>query len=138
MLTQRKQLFINNYILTLNATKAAELSKYSLRTAYSQGSRLLNNVEVKQEIDKRLQEIERKNEISKEAVLEKLWKESNCAQRSADRISALLGVSRICGYIKDVSSTQVTAVFPKYEAELKAVVPIDVTPCNDSINATSL
>lgn len=55
-LNERQQRFIDEYIIDLNATQAAIRAGYSKRTARSQGQRLLTNVDIKQAIDKRLQE----------------------------------------------------------------------------------
>src|SRR5438128_334210 len=45
-LTSRQRLFVDHYLVHLNATQAAIGAGYSRRTAYSQGQRLLKNVEV--------------------------------------------------------------------------------------------
>jgi phage terminase small subunit len=125
MLTRRKQTFIDNYILSLNATKAAELSGYSLKTAYSQGSRLLNNVEVKEVINRRLEEVKAQNCITRESIIQNLWKEALTAQRSADRIAANVALAKIRGDIKDSNTTQVSVFTGDM---IKDLPPIDVTP----------
>ena len=107
MLTKRKERFINNYILTLNATKAAEVSGYSIKTAYSQGSRLLRNVEVKEIVTRRLNEINEKKKISRETVLEGLWSIALSGRREADRIAAYTTVAKINKYINDNNIQQV-------------------------------
>jgi phage terminase small subunit len=55
-MNNRQQLFCEEYLKDLNATKAAIRAGYSEKTAYSQGQRLLKNVEIKN----RLQEIREK------------------------------------------------------------------------------
>ena len=45
-LTQRQQLFTEEYLVDLNATQAAVRAGYSPKTAQEQGSRLLCNVMV--------------------------------------------------------------------------------------------
>jgi len=129
MLTRRKEQFINNYILTLNATKSAEQAGYSKRTAYSQGSRLLSNVEVKGVIDKRLAEIQARNTISKEGIIQNLWKEALNAQRSADRISANVALAKIRGDIRDNQVTQVSIFQGLSDKDLP---PIDITEVKPS------
>lgn len=47
MLTPKQQAFCDNYIVSHNATDAAIKAGYSRKTAYSQGQRLLKNVEIK-------------------------------------------------------------------------------------------
>jgi phage terminase small subunit len=51
-LTAKQRVFVDSYIINgFNATQAAITAGYSEATAYSQGSRLLKNVEIKQAID---------------------------------------------------------------------------------------
>jgi phage terminase small subunit len=45
-LTAKQQRFVSEYLIDLNATQAAIRAGYSPETAYSQGARLLKNVEV--------------------------------------------------------------------------------------------
>lgn len=47
----RQQLFIDEYLVDLNATQAAIRAGYSSRTAYSQGSRLMKDVEIHARIE---------------------------------------------------------------------------------------
>lgn len=125
MLTRRKQEFISHYITTKNATKSAELSGYSARTAYSQGSRLLSNVEVKNEIDKQSKAICAELEITKERIMENLWKDALSAQRPADRIAANMALARIRGDIRDQTTTNVGifGLTPKDVDSLPSVTP---------------
>lgn len=55
-LNARQEAFINAYLQCFNATKAAIMAGYSEKTAYSIGSRLLKNVEVAAEIERRMSE----------------------------------------------------------------------------------
>ena len=70
-MTSRKQkLFINAYIASkFNATKAALKAGYSKKTAYSQGQRLLKNVEIQGKIEKRQAEILRELGVEEHAIL---------------------------------------------------------------------
>lgn len=63
-MNERQKRFVAEYIKDYNATQAAIRVGYSERTAYSQGNRLLKNVEIKKAI-KELQ-----NEIRKENIAE--------------------------------------------------------------------
>lgn len=57
-LKTKPRAFVEAYLANgFNATKAAKAAGYSEKTAYSQGGRLLKNVEIKQEIEKRLGEM---------------------------------------------------------------------------------
>lgn len=55
-LTAKQQLFVDDYLIHFNATKAAKNAGYSEKTAYSQGQRLLKNVEISTHIEARLKE----------------------------------------------------------------------------------
>lgn len=50
-LTEKQQRFIDEYLVDLNATQAAIRAGYSEKTAYSQGQRLLKNVEISSRIE---------------------------------------------------------------------------------------
>ena len=63
-MNERQKRFVAEYIKDYNATQAAIRAGYSERTAYSQGNRLLKNVEIKKAI-KELQ-----NEVRKENIAE--------------------------------------------------------------------
>lgn len=55
MASTKQQLFIEAYLANPNATEAAKRAGYSEKTAYSQGQRLLKNVEVQKAVGKRVQ-----------------------------------------------------------------------------------
>ena len=69
MLNDRQQLFVTEYVKDMNATKAAERAGYSNRTAYSQGQRLLKNVEIKNAVDELLIKV-RKNNVADTVEIE--------------------------------------------------------------------
>jgi phage terminase small subunit len=54
-LSAKQQSFVEEYLRTWNATRAAIAAEYSERTAYSQGNRLLKDAEVQGEIKARLE-----------------------------------------------------------------------------------
>ena len=111
MITRRKQCFIDNYIITKNARKAAELAGYSPKAAYTTGPRLLRDAQLRDLVEKGIQAQCKALEISKENVIARLWSEGINAQRASDRIAANVAVARIEGYIKEAGTQQVTAVF---------------------------
>ena len=68
-MTEKQQRFIDAYIQNGgNATQAALHAGFSERTAYSQGQRLLKNVEVRATVDERLKELESER-IAKDAEI---------------------------------------------------------------------
>ena len=73
-LPNRQARFVAEYLIDLNATKAAIRAGYSKKTAYSQGQRLLKNVEVASQVaDKTGKRLDRL-EISADRVLQELAK----------------------------------------------------------------
>lgn len=68
-LTQRQRIFCEAFLRTNNQTKAAKEAGYSEKTAYSQGNRLLKNVEIDAYIKTRLDEINREQIASTDEVM---------------------------------------------------------------------
>jgi len=64
--------FVQEYLIDLNATKAAERAGYSPKTAYSQGQRLLKHVEVSQAIEEAQKARVEKTETDAAFVLRRL------------------------------------------------------------------
>lgn len=71
-LSPKQQRFVDEYLIDLNATQAAIRAGYSEKTAYSQGQRLLNNVEVKKYMQKRMDEKQSKLIALQDEVLQTL------------------------------------------------------------------
>lgn len=71
-LTQKQKLFVEEYLIDLNATQAAIRAGYSPDTANEQGSRLLANVSIRNEIDKALAKRSRRTGINQDRVLMEL------------------------------------------------------------------
>lgn len=71
-LSAKQQRFVDEYLIDLNATQAAIRAGYSLKTAYSQGQRLLKNVEVQEYIQKRMAEKESDLIASQDEILQTL------------------------------------------------------------------
>ncbi len=71
-MTEKQKRFCDEYLIDLNATQAAIRAGYSEKTAYSQGQRILKNVEVKSYIDKQLEQIHSSKIADAEEVLKYL------------------------------------------------------------------
>ena len=72
-LTTKQLLFVDEYMTNgFNATQAALKAGYSETTARSQGQRLLTNVDVKEEINKRCQDITAEFPLLRKRIVEKL------------------------------------------------------------------
>ena len=70
----RQSLFASNYASCLNATKAALDAGYSSKTAYSQGQRLLKNVEVQQVLSEEVARLREASGVTVERVVEEYRK----------------------------------------------------------------
>ncbi|KAA6459653.1 terminase small subunit [Acidobacteria bacterium AB60] len=86
-LTPKQKVFVREYLVDLNATKAAERAGYSKKAAHVQGARLLSNAKVQAAISEKQEKRFQKLEISAERVLNEL---------------ALLGFSNMLDYVKIV------------------------------------
>ena len=73
-LTRKQQLFVAEYLIDLNATRAAISAGYSKRTADKQGHQLLENPRIAEQISKKHGKTLQKLEISSERVLAELSK----------------------------------------------------------------
>lgn len=71
-ITEKQKRFCDEYIISGNATDAAIKAGYSQKTAYSQGQRILKNVEVKMYIDKQLSQIHSSAVADAQEVMEYL------------------------------------------------------------------
>lgn len=71
-LNDKRARFVDEYLIDLNATQAAVRAGYSERTAYSQGQRLLKDVEVQAQLQKRMQDRQQRTEINADYVLKRL------------------------------------------------------------------
>jgi phage terminase small subunit len=72
--TPKQKRFVAEYLIDLNATKAAERAGYSAKTAYSQGQRLLKHVEVQKALEVKSEKVAAKLELSAEWVLGEIKK----------------------------------------------------------------
>lgn len=68
-LTRRQQIFVSEYLVDLNATKAAVRAGYSAKTAGWQGSQLIEKTQVAQAIADRMAEREKRTAITQDRVL---------------------------------------------------------------------
>jgi phage terminase small subunit len=75
-LTHKQRRFVDEYLYDLNATQAATRAGYSKKTAYSQGQRLLKNVEVHTAIQKAQAERAERMKINSDWVLKRLVDEA--------------------------------------------------------------
>lgn len=80
-LTTKQQLFVDEYLVDLNATKAAIRAGYSEKTAEFQASRLLKNVKIEKALSIRMKARERRTAITHDKVLEDIERIKQDAMR---------------------------------------------------------
>lgn len=73
-LTVKQRMFVEEYLIDLNATQAAIRAGYSAKTADQQGSRMLANVKVQQAIAERMAERSRRTGVNQDRVVLELAK----------------------------------------------------------------
>lgn len=71
-LPAKRARFVEEYLIDLDATKAAQRTGYSDKTAAQQAARLLRNVFVKAAVASGMEEISKKFSLTKEAVVQEL------------------------------------------------------------------
>lgn len=71
-LSPRQQRFVAEYLIDLNASKAAERAGFSKKTARSQGQRLLTKVDIQAEIERLTEERAKRLAIDADTVLQEL------------------------------------------------------------------
>lgn len=71
-MTPRQQQFVDEYLVDLNATKAALRAGFSERSAYSTGQRLLKNAEIQARISEAMQSRQDRTQITSDRVLYEL------------------------------------------------------------------
>ena len=73
-LTNRQKLFIEEYLIDLNATQAAIRAGYSVNSAHSIGNENLNKKYIKEEVEKQLAERSKRTGINAERIVNELAK----------------------------------------------------------------
>lgn len=72
-LTPKQKLFVEEYLIDLNATQAAIRAGYSERTAYRIGAELLQKTSVQEKLQERMAERAKRTEITQDFVLKELY-----------------------------------------------------------------
>lgn len=82
-LNPKKQAFVREYLVDLNATQAAIRVGYSAKTAKQQGSRLLTDVDVRAAVDAAQQDRSERTKVTADYVLTNLQEVlERCMQRA--------------------------------------------------------
>lgn len=103
-MTGKQQRFCDEYLIDCNATRAAIAAGYSKQTAYSQGQRLLKNVEIKNYIAHQQEERSKQSLLTfeeRQRILAEIAKDPN--SNKSDRIKALDVYNKMTGaYVERV------------------------------------
>ncbi len=102
-MTPKQEAFVREYLIDLNATQAAIRAGYSEATAYSQGQRMLKNVEVAAALT------EAKEQRAEKCDIDALWvlreaKDLYQAAREADKLSDAATALKMVGAHVDVQA----------------------------------
>ena len=87
-LTPKQQGFVDEYLVDLNATQAAIRTGYSEKTAYSQGQRLLKDVEIAAAVQTAMDKRAERTEITADFVLSGI---REIAERCLQRVPVMAG-----------------------------------------------
>lgn len=123
-LTEKQKRFCEEYLKDLNATQAAIRSGYSEKTAYSQGQRLLKNVEAQNYIEELRADQKKSAVVTVEDVVNELASMAFAPDveiRGSDKIKAMDMMCRILGISFEQQDNAVnTAVYNGIPAALIA------------------
>lgn len=138
-LTPKQEAFVREYLIDQNATQAAIRAGYSADTAYSQGQRLLKNVEVAGAISKGQAKAAKRAEITVQSLAEELEEARALAIKEAQSSAAVaatmgkaklfgLGVEnkRVSGSFQLITLTQeqIGKLSPNERSALAAALPV--------------
>jgi phage terminase small subunit len=87
-LTPKQHRFVEEYLVDLNATQAAVRAGYSERTAYSQGQRMLKDVEVAAAVQAAMDSRAQRTEITADYVLSNI---AEVVERTMQRAPVMVG-----------------------------------------------
>lgn len=73
-MNEKQRRFVEEYVIDLNATQAAIRAGYKEKTAYSQGQRLLKNVEIEKAIKEKMEERSKRTEVTADRIVQELAK----------------------------------------------------------------
>lgn len=106
-LTDKQKKFIDEYLVDLNATQAAIRAGYKEKAAYRTGAENLRKPQIQEEIQKRMEERQKRTEITQDMVLQELA--AIAFARATDYVSVMGGMAQV----KDtdqLSDSQIAAI----------------------------
>ncbi len=132
-MSPKQQRFAEEYVIDHNATQAAIRAGYSPKTAYSQGQRLLKNVEVAEAVRAKEVRLSRKIEVTVASLTAELEEARALAMangQASAAVQATMGKAKLHGLLVDRSEVKTTSEMSleqarerikEIEAELAAI-----------------
>ena len=118
MITRKRQVFIDEYIRTMNGTQSAITAGFSPKIAYSYASELLKKPEVKQAVDEGIKRKCAECKLTKTSLLSKLSDIiNNPDSKHSDVTRAIEVASKILKLYKDTEGQHV-ALFQRIEQDM--------------------
>lgn len=109
-MTEKQKIFVDEYLIDLNATRAYRVAYPSVKkeqTAAQAGSRMLRNVKVAAYIQERMDERQKRTEVTQDRVVQELA--YSAFARVTDYVEVVNGVVRIKS-TADMSEEQIRAI----------------------------
>lgn len=108
---QRYDRFVSEMLVDGNVTRSAKAAGYSEKTAYSQGHRLLKNVEIANAIKAGQKDIAKRNELTIDDIIKELEEARTAAltaesPQSSAAVAATMGKAKVLGMLVDKSETK--------------------------------
>lgn len=108
---QRYNRFVSEMLVDGNVTRSAKAAGYSEKTAYSQGHRLLKNVEIANAIKAGQKDIAKRNELTIDDIIRELEEARTAAltaesPQSSAAVAATMGKAKVLGMLIDKSEVK--------------------------------
>lgn len=108
---QRYDRFVSEMLVDGNVTRSAKEAGYSEKTAYSQGHRLLKNVEIANAIKAGQKDIAKRNELTIDDIIKELEEARTAAltaesPQSSAAVAATMGKAKVLGMLVDKSEVK--------------------------------
>ncbi len=110
-LRQRKEEFVQHYLITRNATESARRCGYSEKSAYNQGHRLMNDDEVQELLTSELADSKERNLQDHDSIIEQLKDEALGkvhGHTSGSRVKALELLMKFYGMVDESQKLEVS------------------------------
>ena len=126
-LNEKRQRFVDEYLIDMNASQAAIRAGYSCHRANQRGYFLVTNGDIKKEIDRKMAEKAEKLDISREKILSLLMEEAlNTENKGSERVAALSHLGRFT--LGELHRNENTDVTFQWMDESDDVADVSVNP----------